>query len=129
MKRKARGSNSQRRVGPGRDLHGQWELVPAEVERPKGHGQSPGRAQRGDGVLILLLLARQVGALQVEELGAKQADGFRPGRHRGRHARQRLDVGGQVDRDAIGGDGRQAARGLTLSLAITLGSGPGAIDA
>ena len=129
VKRKAGRSNSQRRVGPDGDLHGERELVPADVEGSKGHGQSFGRAKGGDRVLILLLLARQVGALQVEEFGSEQTDGFRARRHRRRHTRQRLDIGCEVDVDTIGGDRWQATSGRQLPFAIPLNSGPGAIDA
>ena len=120
-------ANAERGVGPLRHPEGGRELVAAEVQRSERHGQPPDGVQHRERVAVLLVLGRQVRAFEVQELRAKEADplGARCG-HR-RDAEQRLDVGAQMNPDAVGRQRGEILLGEELRVAQTLGRGARAV--
>src|SRR5450432_110435 len=98
-----------------RDAHGRGQLVAAEVERAEGDRAPLHALQRRDSVQVLLVLRRQVGALEVEELGAEEADGARAQIDGDGDLLEHLDVGGEVDVGAVDGDGGRVARRLEVA--------------
>ena len=88
----------QRRVGAARHAHRRRQLVAAEIERAEGDRPAAHALERRDRVRVLLLLGRQRRALEVQELGAEQADRLGAEVDRDRDLLEHLDVGRQVDR-------------------------------
>jgi hypothetical protein len=72
------------------------EIEGADGDRPPAHPLD----HRAVG-LELLVLGRHVAAIEKQELGAKQADAFGTAVERIGHVARQLDVGVQVDVDAV----------------------------
>ena len=70
-------------------------------------------------VPVLLFLGRQIGPLEVEELGPEQPDRLGARIEGGGYLGQTLDVGGQVDLDAVGGlRGQRPQRPQVLAVGL-----------
>ncbi len=101
----------EKRVHLGRRAGFAVELVPAQVQgadddRVRGHGLGHFAVGRE-----LLVLAREILAVQVEELRAEQADPFRVDLFQRRHVVGELDVAGHHHPMAVGRFRRQVAQG------------------
>ena len=76
-------------------------LVGAEVERAQHHRPALHRLGHVAVGLELLVLARQLVAVEEHELGAEQADALGARLEHFRHVLRQLDVGEQLDRRAV----------------------------
>ncbi len=89
-------------------------LVGAEVERAQHHRLAAHRFGDVAIGLELLVLARQVLAVQEHELAAEKADALGPGLEHLRHVLGQLDVGVELDRRAVEGGGLGRLQALQL---------------
>jgi hypothetical protein len=97
-------------LAPPGTFHREGELLAAEVQRAERRHAAAQRLQRRDGVAVLLVLARQVPPLEVEELGPQEADRLGPQLQRVWDLVQALDVGADLHPDGVTGGGRTGHR-------------------
>jgi hypothetical protein len=113
--RQTYGAEPQGGVHVGGRLERGDEFVAADVERPERHGRR--RDDLDDALvdLVLLLLARRLRAVHVEELGPVEADALRPLEPRDVRFRRELDVRRHVDGNAALGGARTVAPRLAVA--------------
>ena len=99
----------ERRVGLVAERGERHHLVAAEIEGAEGRGERMQPLEHAARVQEVLLLLRQIGAIEEEELGAVEADALGAVLERARHLLGELDVGVEPHARAVGGLGRQVA--------------------
>ncbi len=97
-------AQSERRVGGlGGDVAGQrlGQFVAADIERPQRYRLALHAAHQRREEFVLLVLARQVLAVHVEEFGAYQAESGRAVGHRVIEFDRQFEIGLKPDLDAV----------------------------